>query len=286
VKPFLDKMTETPTCPYATLNVPRDASDDEIKKAFRRLAIQHHPDKNQGSVESTQMFQRISAAYAILSAAEKRERYDRTGSLNEEDMEEPDMDDMMQMFFSQFGGGGFMFGGEPMVFEFGGSGFGGGRGGASYMDPFASFYEEFADEYDSEFDESFDEYDMFMEEFMEVIPALFCTHFIDVEEVAPAASTVPTKTKKSKKPTEQFKCTLCQSVMKSPEAAENHFINTHQILIEKFCKVVEREGLESDINNLFDNFAEDVKSGKIKETRAKKKKPRMRRRRGPRVSSH
>ena len=287
MNPFLDKMAETPTCPYAVLNIPRDASEDEIKKAYRRLAIQHHPDKNQGSVESTQMFQKISASYAILSDPEKRERYDRTGSLNEEDMEEPDMDDLMEMFFTQFGGGGFMFGGSPMFFEFGGPGFGGSRGGRSYMDPFAGFG-GFADwdEFGSEFGDSYDDYDMFMDEFMEVIPALFCSHFIEIEEVAAATSSTSSRSKK-KQPTEKFKCTICQTVMKSPEAAENHFMHAHPILVEKFCKVLEREGMEGDIEALFANFATDVKSGKVKETRTKPKKNRARRRRnGPKIASH
>ena len=278
-------MTDLQQCPYIILNVSKDASDEEIKKAYRRLAIVHHPDKNNGSAESTQMFQRISAAYAILSDSEKRERYDRTGSLNEEDFESPDMDDLMQMFFSNFGGG-MMFGGGEMFFEVGGAGFGGRRGYGSYTDPFMEFYGDFDSEFDSEFDDEFDEYDMFMEEFLEVVPALFCSHFIEIEEVAKplvqAGSEKPA-TKAKKKVKEQFRCTLCQAIMKTPEAAENHFMNAHAVLVEKFCKVLEKDGLQEDIGELFENFAADVKAGKI--TEKKKKKKANRRKRGPKISS-
>jgi curved DNA-binding protein CbpA len=270
-------MSENLTCPYVTLNVSRDSSDEEIKKAYRRLAIQHHPDKNQGSVESTQLFQRISAAYAILSDPERKERYDRTGSLSEEDQESPDMDDLMQMFFTQFGGSGFTFGGNTMFFDVGGRGFRGGS--AFYTDPFMEFVDGFGEEEMSDFDDSMDEYEMFMEEFLEVIPALFCSHFIEILEVAPA--TVPGK--KSKQPKEAFKCTICATVMKSPEAAENHFINAHSVLVEKFCKVLEREGMDGDIPDLFEQFAEDVKSGKISEKAKSKKKNRGKKKKGPRV---
>ena len=256
-------MSHGSQCPYAVLSVSRTASDDEIKKAYKRLAVQHHPDKNQGSAESTQMFQRISAAYALLCNKERKERYDTTGSVDEDDMEGPDMDDLMQMFFSQFGGGeGFMFGGAPTFFDFGGSGF-----GQSYTDPFMEFFEggdEFSDDYDS-----MDEYGMFMEEFMEVVPALFCSHFIDIEEQAPATETM--KGKRPKRPQETFKCTLCKTVMKSPEAAENHFMNAHSVLLEKFCNVIDRDGMESDIVELFEDFARKVKLGKVTEKMGKNK---------------
>jgi curved DNA-binding protein CbpA len=273
-------MAETKTCPYETLSIPRTASDEEVKRAYRRLAIVHHPDKNNNSAESTQMFQKISAAYAILSDTDKRQRYDETGCLDEEDLEGPDMGDFSQMFFSHFGGG-MMFGGSEMFFEFGGPQF---RGGRSYTDPFMDLLGHFVDGDKDEFSDSFDEYDMFMEEFLDVIPALFCAHFIDIEEVVPAAppADAPRKNKK-KTPKEQFKCTLCQRVMKSPEAAENHFMSDHATLVDKFCDVLQEHGMASDIEMLFDSFAKDVKAGKIGEKRKKKK--RNIRKRGPRVSA-
>lgn len=60
-------------CHYEVLGVPRNASDDEIKRAYRRLALQYHPDKNGGD---DTMFKRISEAYQILSDSTKRAEYD------------------------------------------------------------------------------------------------------------------------------------------------------------------------------------------------------------------
>jgi DnaJ-class molecular chaperone len=66
----------TPTY-YEILEVPPAASALEIKKAYRRLALQYHPDRNQGSAESKEKFQQIGQAYDCLSDASKREDYDR-----------------------------------------------------------------------------------------------------------------------------------------------------------------------------------------------------------------
>jgi len=64
---------------YATLGVERSASEDEIKKAYRRLARKHHPDVNQNDPKAELRFKEISAAYEVLSDAEKRARYDEFG---------------------------------------------------------------------------------------------------------------------------------------------------------------------------------------------------------------
>ncbi len=64
---------------YETLGVSRDASADEIKKAYRRLAMQHHPDKNAGNKESEAKFKEITAAYDVLRDEQKRAAYDRFG---------------------------------------------------------------------------------------------------------------------------------------------------------------------------------------------------------------
>src|SRR3954447_13471922 len=65
---------------YATLGVPRTASQAEIKKAFRKLARQHHPDVNKGDAKAEQRFKEISEANEVLSDPEKRKLYDQLGS--------------------------------------------------------------------------------------------------------------------------------------------------------------------------------------------------------------
>ena len=65
---------------YKILGVNKDVSADEIKKAFRKLALKHHPDKNQGNKESEKKFKEINEAYEILKDDQKRAAYDRYGS--------------------------------------------------------------------------------------------------------------------------------------------------------------------------------------------------------------
>ncbi len=65
---------------YEVLGVQKNASKDDIKKAYRKLAIQYHPDKNQGNKEAEEKFKQISEAYAVLSDPEKRKQYDMYGS--------------------------------------------------------------------------------------------------------------------------------------------------------------------------------------------------------------
>lgn len=64
---------------YQTLNVKRDASEKEIKQAYRRLARQYHPDVNPGDATAEQKFKEISEAYEVLGNAENRTKYDRFG---------------------------------------------------------------------------------------------------------------------------------------------------------------------------------------------------------------
>lgn len=64
---------------YEVLRVSRSASPDEIKKAYRKLAMQYHPDKNSGNKEAEERFKEISEAYEVLSDPDKRQRYDRFG---------------------------------------------------------------------------------------------------------------------------------------------------------------------------------------------------------------
>lgn len=64
---------------YEVLGVSRDASDDEIKKAYRRLAMKHHPDRNPGDEESEELFKEASDAYEVLGDSQKRAAYDQFG---------------------------------------------------------------------------------------------------------------------------------------------------------------------------------------------------------------
>jgi molecular chaperone DnaJ len=64
---------------YEVLGIQRTASIEEIKKSYRRLALQHHPDKNPGDAEAEEKFKEAAEAYGVLSDDEKRARYDRYG---------------------------------------------------------------------------------------------------------------------------------------------------------------------------------------------------------------
>jgi molecular chaperone DnaJ len=100
---------------YEVLGIARSASAEEIKKAYRKLAIQYHPDKNPGNSEAEEKFKEAAAAYEVLSNAEKRQNYDRFGHSG-----------------PQMGGGGFG-GGMDMndIFEQFGDIFGGAFGSSS-----------------------------------------------------------------------------------------------------------------------------------------------------------
>ncbi|MBN2515938.1 MAG: J domain-containing protein [Deltaproteobacteria bacterium] len=65
---------------YILLGVDKKASVDEIKKAYRKLALKYHPDKNPGDKKAEEQFKKISEAYAVLSDPEKRQQYDTFGS--------------------------------------------------------------------------------------------------------------------------------------------------------------------------------------------------------------
>jgi molecular chaperone DnaJ len=65
---------------YRILSVPRDASAEDIKKAYRQMALRHHPDRNPGSPEAEERFKEAAEAYSVLADPEKRSLYDRFGA--------------------------------------------------------------------------------------------------------------------------------------------------------------------------------------------------------------
>ena len=109
---------------YEVLGISKTASEAEIKKAYRKLARQYHPDVNQGKKEAEEKFKEISAAYEVLSNPEKRATYDKMGQSAFQQQQGPGTSG-----FGDYGFGGFQgFGGGGFsdIFEsFFGSGFGG-----------------------------------------------------------------------------------------------------------------------------------------------------------------
>jgi molecular chaperone DnaJ len=103
---------------YEVLGVAKNASEDEIKKAYRSLAMKYHPDRNPGDDEAAHLFKEAAEAYAVLSDNEKRERYDQYGHEGLQGVQMPDFGDLGGLLRG-FGLGDIL-----------GGLFGGGRGGA------------------------------------------------------------------------------------------------------------------------------------------------------------
>jgi DnaJ-class molecular chaperone len=85
-----------PADPYQTLGVKKNASQEEIQKAYRQLAKKHHPDLNPGNKQAEEKFKEVSAAYDLLGDADKRARFDR-GEIDEQGTERP-----RQRFYRDF----------------------------------------------------------------------------------------------------------------------------------------------------------------------------------------
>jgi DnaJ-class molecular chaperone len=69
---------------YSILNLEKNATLEEIKKSYKKLALQYHPDKNQGNSEATEKFKEVSEAYSVLSNDDKRRQYDVMGSTDDD----------------------------------------------------------------------------------------------------------------------------------------------------------------------------------------------------------
>lgn len=103
---------------YSLLGVPRTAGQDEIKKAYRKVALKHHPDRNAGAPEAEERFKEVTEAYEVLRDPAKRARYDRYGK---EGLRGStgfggglDFSDALDVFMRDFGGFGLegLFGGR------------------------------------------------------------------------------------------------------------------------------------------------------------------------------
>ena len=124
---------------YETLGVPKTATEDDIRSAFRKLARKYHPDVAKDKKAAEEKFKEINEAYEVLSDPEKRQKYDQLGA----DWNRPGGFQPPPQWQGQQPGGGYQWGGDGgggVEFEFGGTGFsdffeaffGGGRGRSAF----------------------------------------------------------------------------------------------------------------------------------------------------------
>ena len=119
---------------YKVLGVAKEATAEDIKKAYRKLAVKYHPDKNPGNKEAEEKFKKMSEAYAVLSDVEKRKQYDNYGAdgfsqhYSQEDIFRGfDINEILRGFGAAGAGGrrksySFQSGGDPFADLFGGGG--------------------------------------------------------------------------------------------------------------------------------------------------------------------
>lgn len=126
--------------PYNILNISKNASQEEIRKAYKKQAIEYHPDKTAGDKDKEEHFKKVNEAYSILNDPQKREMYDKFGIIDNgvgSNAAPPDLSDMLKNMFTGggagipgtgfsfvFGGGADPFGGDGDIFGnlFGGHG--------------------------------------------------------------------------------------------------------------------------------------------------------------------
>ncbi|MFP6904734.1 MAG: DnaJ domain-containing protein, partial [Verrucomicrobiota bacterium] len=120
---------------YEQLGVARSATPEEIKKAYRKLAIKYHPDKNPDDPEAEERFKEVTEAYEVLSDEDKRHKYDQFGHAVFEGggsgfggggFGGVDLEEALRTFMGAFGGGGGGGGGGSIFEDL----FGGGGGGS------------------------------------------------------------------------------------------------------------------------------------------------------------